>query len=159
MIDLKDVYSYYGTPALALLHRLICERPAQANISNAGTPAWADHVEFVNSRPYRAWYIINADLPPRGFDRQFGWNPVGAIYATHQNEVGIAILKEHHRRGFAREALIKLVTTLQPLPAIRAQRVGYYIANVSPENEPSHALFEGLGCTLAQLTYRFPPAP
>lgn len=148
MIELKDVYSYYGTAASGFLWTLLVDRPTKANISHRRMPTWEEHLAFVASKPYRAWFIINA--APRGFDQ-----PVGAIYATRRNEIGIAILSPFHRLGLAREAITRFVKDVPPLPAIPAERTGYYVAHVSPENEGSHALFEGLGCTLASLTYRF----
>lgn len=144
MINLKDVYSYYGTAASGVLWNLLAERPAKANISHTRMPTLAEHEAFIESKPYRAWFLINA---PTG--------PVGAIYATRRNEIGIAILRRYQRLGYARRAIMRFVVDLPPLPAIPAERTGYYVANVSPENEGSHALFEGLGCTIASLTYRF----
>lgn len=156
MIELKDVYSYYGTAASGVLWNLLAERPAKANISHRRMPSLQEHQAFIDAKPYRVWFLINADLAPIGFGQIFGWHSVGAIYATRRNEIGIAILRRFHRRGLARQAITRFVKDVPPLPEISSERVGHYIANISPENEGSHALFEGLGCTLAQLTYRFP---
>lgn len=155
-LELRDVYTFHDGFAKRLLWDLLIERPTHANISHNGRPRFEDHERFVDSRPYRAWYLINADLPPSGFDRPFGWHYAGAVYATNRNEIGIAVFHRFQRLGLAAHAIRLLVTQLPPLPGIAAIRTPYYVANVAPENEASHALFESLGCTLAQLTYRFP---
>lgn len=155
-IDLRDIYTYPNGTAKRILWELLAERPAHANISHKARPSYEEHVRFVESKPYRAWYIINADVPASGFDKPFGWQHVGAIYASKRNEIGIAIFNRFHRRGYAEFAIRLLVQTVPPLAAVPGDRTGYYVANVAPENEASHALFESLGCTLTSLTYRFP---
>lgn len=153
MIELKDVHSYYDVGAKSLLYRLLSERPANANISHARMPSWEEHVRFVDSKPYRAWFVINIDLPPGGFDLRFGWCAVGAIYATNRNEIGVAILKEFHRRGFARMAITKLLAELAPLEGVLSSRPGRFVANVAPTNQASRSLFESVGGKLLQVTY------
>lgn len=102
-----------------------------------------EHRAFVFSRPYRCWYIVQNGT---GL-----W--VGAVYATDRNEVGVAILREFQRQGYARAALEALMAEHGPLPAIPVKRSGRYLANVAPNNEPSHALFHALGGRVIQHTY------
>lgn len=155
-IELVDVYALPNGTARRILWDLLLERPKHANISHDGQATFEEHSRFFESKPYRTWYLINADVPARGFDRPFGWQYVGALYATERNEIGVAIFQRFHRQGYADAAIRLLVQAVKPLTAIPSVRTGYYVANVAPENEASHALFEGMGCTLASLTYRFP---
>jgi hypothetical protein len=54
-----NLISIYERPDRALvLHQLLEERDESANISHKAMPSWDDHVRFVESKPYQAWYFI-----------------------------------------------------------------------------------------------------
>src|SRR5689334_13677099 len=72
---------------------------------------------------------------------------------TPSNEVGVFILREFQRRGYARAALQALMRAYRPLPAIPAVRPGYFVANVNPANQASIALFTSLGGRHIANTY------
>ncbi len=114
-----------------LLYQLLGERDETVNISHKVMPAWADHVRFVESQPYEAWYFI-------------GDEPFGACYLTKQNEIGIFIFKEHQRKGYGIRAIDALI-----------DKHGHrrYLANISSRNAPSISLFRKLGFNHAQHTY------
>ena len=121
--------------AVEVLWDLLLERPDYANISHDGKPDRNRHVSFVLAHPYREWCLIMAENQ---------W--VGAIYITHQNELGIGILKAHQRKGYARQA-IELMMLRHPRD--------HYLANVAPSNHPSHKLWESFpDHAIVQLTYR-----
>lgn len=124
--------------------KLLQERPETAYISHTGNTSRADHNTYISSMPYRAWEIIETE----------DGVPVGAVYLTNRNEVGIAILKDHQRKGYASQAVKAITERYAPLSAIPGARPGYYVANVAPSNTPSQKLFDGLGAKLHQLTYR-----
>ena len=136
MIRLIDVYDKYGAPfveAVGLLYQLLRERPPEANISHREMPTVRQHTAFVRKRPYAAWYIV------QNSEKQW----VGAIYLTHQREVGIAILRHKHRLGYASKAI----------GLLRERHPGRILANVALENHASHALFKALGGKVIQHTY------
>lgn len=126
-----------------LLYSLLLERDATANISHKVKPNWDDHVSFVESAPYRCWHFIVAD-----------GRPVGAVYLTKRNEIGIAVFKHHQGRGYGTAAVKKLLAAYEPLPAIPAERTGYFLANIAPGNSRSIAFFRNLGFVMAQVTYK-----
>ncbi len=99
--------------------------------------------QFVMHHPYTAWYLFSTECRPD--ELHCGAEYRGAIYLSKQNEIGIAILQEHARKGYATQA-IKALMEKHPRP--------YYFANVAPMNQPSHELFQGMGFELVQLTYR-----
>lgn len=137
MITLRDIYNPRGyvTPEdVGLLYQLLRERPPVANISHKQMPTMREHTTFVNRRPYLAWYVVEAD-----------GTPVGSTYVTDRREVGIAILEEHWRKGYGRQAL----------QALRELHPGKLLANVAPGNEASHALFRDIGGKVIQHTYEF----
>ena len=108
--------------AVEVLWDLLRERPDYANISHDGKANRNRHVSFVLAHPYREWCLIMAKT--EGAGPQLSWHGwVGAIYITHQNEIGIGILKAHQRKGYARQA-IDLMVQRRPRD--------YYLANVAP---------------------------
>lgn len=120
-MNLVSIYSgtYEDIP-----YRLMKERLPHQNISHKEMPTWVQHLCFIASKPYLAWYIIKVDNIP-----------VGAIYLTRVREIGIGILSEWQGRGYATQAIDELMK-LHP---------GKFIANINPANEASIALFKKLG--------------
>lgn len=130
-MNLIDVYSSENE-AIDILFRLLEEREPVESISHRGMPSFAQHCEFVRSRPYLAWYLIEAD-----------GEIVGATYLSHQREIGISIFLTHRRKGYARQA-IKLLMERHP---------GRFLANVNPANRKSIELFASFGFNHLQNTY------
>jgi len=123
---------------LKLLYQLLEERPLRANISHNRMPSKAEHRDFVRFHHYREWFIFD----------------YGAIYLTDLNEIGVATLKEHQGKGYARKAIELIVRLKKPLPEVKGLRCGHFIANINPDNKASIKLFEGLGFRHIQNTYR-----
>lgn len=147
MITLQNVYSTSG--AKDFLYEMLKERAKESdvNISHRGTPSWGAHIEFVDSFPYRVWYLINyAELGARN-----EW--AGQVYATKRNEVGVMIRPQFRRMGMARSALESMMAMHNPLPPIPAERAGDWVANVNPKNEASITLFTKLGFGHFQNSY------
>lgn len=119
--------------ALAILWDLLAERPDYANISHREMPNWTAHEHFVNHHPYRTWRLIEVENIP-----------VGAIYLTTQNEIGIGILSAHQRKGYATAAIMMLMTEYGPKK---------FAANINPANTASIRMFERLGFRHVQNTY------
>lgn len=95
-------------------------------------PTWTRHVSFWESKPYEEAYIIYED------------KPMGFIYLSDINEVGIFIEEKYHRQGIASKALELL------LVKHKGERV---LANVNPRNQNSIDFFTGLGFKHIQNTY------
>ena len=120
-MKLVDIYS---GPYESVAYQLMAERQPHQNISHKALPKWEDHLAFMASKPYLAWYAIEANE-----------TPVGAIYLTKAREIGIGILSEFQGKGYATEA-IKELMRLYP---------GRFLANINPSNIASIALFHKLG--------------
>lgn len=129
-MELTSVYERHDRHEL--LFRLLAERGEEVNISHKEMPSWEEHIKFVESHPYEAWYFI---CDPE---------PVGACYLTSHNEIGVFVFAEHQKRGYARAAVKAIMKEHGP---------GRYLANVSPRNEASRFLFSGLGFKMLQHTY------
>jgi RimJ/RimL family protein N-acetyltransferase len=132
MMELVDVYTYDGSDTILLV--LLSERTQQQSISHKRMPSWEEHVAFVRSMPYKAWWLIEVDNAP-----------VGAVYLSRQNEIGVSIFKAHQRKGYGPEAVRQVMAKF---PFVRR-----YVANVNPANEASATMFRRLGFGLVQHTY------
>jgi GNAT superfamily N-acetyltransferase len=144
-VRLVDVYTDDGTipGAVELLYQILEERPHRANIVHASMPTPEQHEYFVGRRPYRAWYLIENERGER----------VGELHLTNRNEIALAILESHRRKGYGEAAIRLVLESIPPLPGLPAIRRSRYSANVAPANAPSRGLFEKLGGRLLQVTY------
>ena len=132
MIELRKVDADCIDDLLAL-YRLLGERTPEESISHRHMPSLTEHIEFVRSQPYEAWYLI-----------MVGIGAVGSIYLSKQREIGVFIFRVHQRKGYGRAAVLELMR-LHP---------GRFLANVNPANDASHGLWQGLGGRLIQVTYQ-----
>jgi RimJ/RimL family protein N-acetyltransferase len=129
-----NLISIYERPDRALvLHQLLEERDESANISHKAMPSWDDHVRFVESKPYQAWYFI----VDHGAT-------VGACYLSRQDEIGVAVFKEYQGKNYGPWAIEALMLN-------HGKR--RYLANVSPRNERSLEVFRNLGFKPIQITH------
>lgn len=106
-------------------------------------PDIGQHIGFLRSNPYAAWYII--EVP----DQHEQPKPAGSIYLTHNNEIGIQIAKPYQRQGIAKQAIQTLIQ-LNPRPS--------YKANIAPNNYASQQMFMNMGFALIQNTYEMKPS-
>lgn len=136
MITLTNIQEC-KSDAVEVLWQLMLERPAFANISHDGKADRSRHLQHVLYHPHREWCLIaDADTSK--------W--VGGIYITHRDEIGIGILSEHQRKGFARQAIEAMM---------QRHRKDCYYANVAPGNHPSHRMWESFANhAIVQVTYR-----
>ena len=122
------------TPAAPeLLYQLLQERTPATNISHREMPTWDAHAHFIQSRPYRAWYVIQGDEIP-----------VGSIYLSKMNEIGVFILIKYQGQGFGKLAI---QTLMAKHPGER------FLANINPNNSRSIKFFKSLGFKHIQNTY------
>lgn len=115
-----------------ILYDLLAEREPHQSISHRSMPTWEDHVAFVDSAPYHAWFLIEWD----GY--------LGSIYLTHNDEIGVSLFGKHRGQGYAAKAILLL---MRKYPRKR------YLANINPANEASIRMFERLGFRHIQNTY------
>lgn len=147
-VELLAVTSYLkGAPEF--LWEILRERLAEpeANISHEEMPTMAEHLAYVARQPYRAWYIIAA----------LGGEWIGNVSLSHHNEIGIYIRRPWRRRGYAREAIKRVLRVHEPVGRAAGDIPEGYVANINPENSASIALFTGLGAKLLQVTYHLDP--
>lgn len=125
----------------SILYQLLGERKSYESISHNDMPTWQEHDAFVKRKPYKGWYIIYEDIDAKQLNV-----PVGSIYLSYSNEIGIAIFEKYRRMGFAANAIIDLIRLYS--------QEKYFYANINPMNDKSIKLFTGLKFELLQHTYR-----
>jgi RimJ/RimL family protein N-acetyltransferase len=130
-MKLIDVYDDTVAHAV-LLWQLLSERTPEQSISHKRMPTAEEHAAFVLSQPYQHWYVIEHEGVL-----------VGACYVSKQQEIGIAVLRAHRRRGYACAALSELVQ----------RHPGRLLANINPANTASVKLFASHGFRHIQQTY------
>ena len=130
-VSLSDVYKRRDRELL--LFNLLQERDTSVNISHKKLPAWGDHVKFIASKPYEAWYFVEVE-----------GRVVGACYLTRHSEIGIFIFKQEQGNGFGPQAVKALIDK-------HGKR--RYLANINPDNAKSSKLFVQLGFRPIQHTY------
>jgi len=115
------------------LYDLLKNKDPNANISHKKMPSYDEHVEFVMSKPYTNWYIIEYDK-----------KNVGAIYLSKQDEIGISISNDYEYDQIVKPAL-KLLMKLN-------QRKRY-LANTSPKDVRSQEFLLKNGFTGLEYVY------
>ena len=118
---------------IRFLYNQLKERDPMINISHKKMPTYAEHSQFVLSKPYSKWYIIIHKN-----------KKIGNTYLTKTNEIGIFILKSTQINGIGRMVLEEI---MKMNPRSR------YLANVSPKNNKSSNFFKKNGFKLIQYTY------
>lgn len=142
---LKDVYEIgYLDEHYSILYRLLAEREEHESISHNTMPTYRQHTEFLNKKPYKGFYIIYESVDASKGEIDI---PIGSIYVTYSNEIGIHIFKKYRRHGFGENALLDLMDK---------HKEKYYLANINPANEASIKFFtEKRKFKHIQNTYRF----
>ncbi len=136
-MNLIDVYTYDSAKADALLYELLAERTPGESISHKRMPTPEEHHDFVDDRPYLAWYFIEAEGKIRG-----------ACYLSKQREIGVFLFKRYTKQGVGALAVRMLM----------AKHPGKFLANCNPGNIASAKLFEAMGFRHIQNTFELEPA-
>lgn len=126
---------------LRVLYNLLAEREPSASISHKKMPPWDEHVAFVRSLPYEAWYFFQVAGVPQLM-------PEGATYLTRQGEIGIGVFRAVQRYGYGADAVQLLMQQHGPRR---------YLANIAPANDASRRMFEKLGFNTIQHTLALEP--
>ena len=115
------------------LYELLKNKDSNANISHKKMPSYDEHVEFVMSKPYTNWYIIEYDK-----------KNVGTIYLSKQDEIGISINNDYEYDQIVKPAL-KLLMKLN-------QRKRY-LANTNPKDVRAQEFLLKNGFTSLEYVY------
>ena len=118
---------------ILFLYEILKNKNPNASISHKKMPSYDEHVEFVMSKPYTNWYIIECDK-----------KNVGSTYLSKLDEIGISINEGYEFDQIAKTAL-KLLIKLNPRKR--------YLANVSPKDIRLQEFFLKSGFTGFENVY------
>ena len=115
------------------LYEILKTRDSLANISHKKVPSYDEHVNFILSNPYTAWYII-----------EYEEEKIGSAYLSKQDEIGISLIDDslYDKIG---KSVINLLIKNNPRKR--------YLANVSPQNKKLQNFFVNNGFTGLEYTY------
>lgn len=129
--------SVYTEPrSKEFLYELLLQREPNENISHKDAPSLEEHSHFIDSRPYKAWYLIKAN----GLF-------CGMIYLSKQNEIGIFLLIKYQKKGIGQQTVKMLMD--------RHSDVKRFLANINPSNQRSIDFFKKFKFRHIQNTYEY----
>ena len=122
-----------------ILYDLLASR--KHGISHRSMPSYAEHETFVRNHPYRAWFLIRD-----------GEHPIGTVYLQTDNSIGVHIAEERLADCLA-PVLDWVLTSFEPLPAVKSVRAGGFSIHVAPDDKALIGALESRGLRVAQITY------
>lgn len=106
--------------------------------------SYVEHKQFVESHPYRDWFLI-----------RIGENYVGSFYVSNENTIGINLEDEYISSAVSQ--IINFVKeSFKPLPPIPSVRSDKFAVNVPPSNLCLANALEAVDAKVAQITYFLP---
>jgi hypothetical protein len=131
----------YSSSHINLLFDVLKNRPSNINISHNKLPSYQKHKKFVNSKPYRYWFLI------------FSSNRlIGSVFITRLNEISIKLKKNNSL--FYKETLNLLIENLKPLIGIPSKRSSNFLINVSYKDKSLISLLKKMKLKKIQETYK-----
>lgn len=119
---------------IEFLYKLLKHRSRSHNISHKKMPSLREHIKFVNSKPYKKWYVILNDK-----------QKIGSIYISKNDEVAI-----HLKNNICKEKFF--ILALKQLIKFDSNEFFYF--NTNPNNKGLNNFFKKNNFTLLQLTYK-----
>ena len=96
------------------LYEMLKERDSTVNVTHQKLPLFNEHLEFIKSKPYDAWYIIEIES-----------KQVGHIYIDNENRIGWFIKREFKGFGF-------VIPAFEELKILHKRK--NYLGKVNPNN-------------------------
>jgi hypothetical protein len=119
---------------IEFLYELLKQRNISHNISHVKTPSLKQHIKFIDSKPYKRWYIIINNK-----------QKIGTIYISKNSEVGI-----HFKSNQEKNKLLILVLK----QFVKFHNEEFFYFNVSTNNKNLNNFFKENSFSLLQLTYK-----
>lgn len=128
------------------LFSLLKERDSRVNISHRKMPTYNTHLKFIESKPYKKWYVVIGITKNSSNKKQIYSSKikVASVYLSKNDEIGIFVSKKFHGMSIGKFALNELISRN---PRKR------YLANVNPKNKKSIKFFKNNNFKLIQYTF------
>jgi len=111
------------------------------NISHSELPSYISHKKFVDSHPYKHWYLIFAND-----------NVKGSFYVKQDNSIGIDLQKPTF---FTLREIVKFINRKLIInKALPSQVPPYFFINVAKSNKKMLEMLEKIGCEAIQVSLK-----
>ena len=124
-----------------VLYDLFIQRPSQNKISAKDTLTFEEHEKFVETHPYRYWFLIKIKA-----------SYSGTVYMTYDNHLGI-FLREEFQELFE-DVISYILKNFDPLPALPSSRPSGFNINLSVNDKKYLEKLAKLGISPYQLTFK-----
>ena len=125
-----------------ILYNILKSRDNKNDISHRSLPTFTEHQNFINSTPYRYWFLI--------YNKK---NIIGSVYITNLNEISIRLIN-NNSLAF-KMTLYLIVENIKPLRPIPSKRNKNFIINISPKDKFYVTLLSKIGAKKIQETFKF----
>ena len=132
-IDQSDLH-------IKTLYKFLKHRKHSKNISHIKMPTFEEHEKFINSRPYRYWFLIKKA-------NTF----LGSAYVSKNNEIAVNLTNSN--KAVFKEILIFILNNIKPLSPIPSKRNENFVLNISPKNNYYINLLKIMGARKIQETF------
>lgn len=111
------------------------------NISHSEMPDYGEHSKFVDTHPYRIWYLINKDLVP-----------IGSFYIKYDNSIGLNIVECSE---FVVDNIIKFIKDhWVPEAPVESMVPPFFYVNVAAKNTKLITCLRAIGAKELQIAYK-----
>ena len=144
-VTLLPVYDLTDDKA-SFLYGLLEKRSSEpvGNLKLDKLPSWADHIKYIQCRPYAFWAIVCLGE----FEE---W--VGSVTIDYDGTVGVYVIESRRLKGIAREAVG------QAMDVCRKRNMTKFRAVIRSENAASQGLFRSLGFKSDTITMTYQAKP
>ena len=125
---------------VSALFQILKKRKKFDNISHKTLPTYKQHKMFVDSFPYRYWFLVVVSE-----------EYIGTVFVSKNNEISIKLLK--HNNIIYKEILNLIITNIKPLKGIPSKRNSNFIINVSNRNIKVKEVLKKIKAEKIQETY------
>lgn len=124
---------------IKILYRLLLER--SYSISHSTPPSFYQHCQFVESKPYKSWYLV--------FDDKIA---IGSFYIKTDNSIGLNLTK--HSQEIVSSILFFIEKNFSPHPPAASSIPPYFYINVASQNTELQKILAEMDIVPIQISYR-----
>ena len=122
-----------------ILYKLLKDRTH--NISHSKVPDYEEHIKFVNSHPYRSWYLIKKKN-----------NYVGTFYIKDDNSIGLNVINLD--KNIVLNCINYIKRNFAPRESSASMVPNYFFINVAATNHELIKIMDELIINQLQISYK-----
>lgn len=111
------------------------------SISHKSPPKYETHKKFIESKPYRYWYLIYEDS-----------KAIGSFYIQNDNSIGLNLIIFSLKS--VKTILDYIKNEFEPLDPVASKTPSYFYINVAYSNNELKEILTKLDCIPIQTSYK-----